>query len=668
MLVLGNMERQGREQRVAAPQHGLHGHGPLGHPQLNLQQEEHSPLMFGSLEPPDSCLVSDSSRSSAPRLIDGLSEDEAMRMAKVELASEIPLTPDGTYLCKYCNTKLGNKGSYLIHLRRHAGMLNFKCKYCTKTFNGYMKLSRHMNTHFGDRSNVTPPPATAPVTTTSISKAEEESAVASITVQEDPEYIRKENEFEDEGESVQMIFSTGQIFSVRRNCGETIGNVITLLLNKSRNKFTSFDACITGSNKPLDLSKDCSILGAHEVRVAVNDSCDKESDFVIKNSTNAKEEETATGNMLVTMKSKTNLETPAIPLSSSPLRTRDNSLSLASPLGHTIVVSNSSPSPHSTSSPATDDCKTSEVMASAYGTDSNRTASRNTQGLFVAAGKSPTNSQQHQNVSSGSYDLNMSLGSNKTYMLVENSLGGPEDQSYMSLSGPVVTPLHSNNNTYHIGPDDAVVAEQSEENITVSADDTLPMPPRCSTPIPGVEDVTTTLDFTSIIFREHHSDGVSCSDPDPITPVSSARISNKNCPLTDFMISSWSEAGTLKKRIKGVSKKSKKIAKPTGKRKNFTKEQLSLATNILYSSRRVYLMLRNQGILNLPHIRTVHRHLQRFKCWPGINYEMFRLLTLFLSSLEPEDRVCGVLADEIKLAEALSWSARLKTLFKAHKV
>ena len=134
------------------------------------------------------------------------------------------------------------------------------------------------------------------------------------------------------------------------------------------------------------------------------------------------------------------------------------------------------------------------------------------------------------------------------------------------------------------------------------------------------------------------------------------------------MISSWSEAGTLKKRIKGVSKKSKKIAKPTGKRKNFTKEQLSLATNILYSSRRVYLMLRNQGILNLPHIRTVHRHLQRFKCWPGINYEMFRLLTLFLSSLEPEDRVCGVLADEIKLAEALSWSARLKTLFKAHKV
>ena len=236
----------------------------------------------------------------------------------------------------------------------------------------------------------------------------------------------------------------------------------------------------------------------------------------------------------------------------------------------------------------------------------------------------------------------------------------------MSVSGPIVTPLHSNNYTYHIGPDDAVVAEQSEENITVSADDTLPMPPRCSTPIPGVEDVTTTLDFTSIIFKEHHSDGVSCSDPDPITPTSSVKISNRHCPLRDFMISSWSEAGAMKKQLKGVSKKSKKIAKPT--KKNFTKEQLTLATNILYSSRRVYKMLRNQKVLDLPHIRTVYRHLERFKCWPGVNNEMLHLLKLFLSSLDPEDRVCGVLADEIKLAEAISWSARLKTVFKAHKV
>ena len=121
---------------------------------------------FGTPEPPASGLVAGSNTGSAPSLVNGLSEDEAERMAKSELASEIPLTPDGTYLCKYCNTKLGNKRSYIIHLRRHAGMLNFKCKYCTKTFQGRVKLNRHMNTHFRDGSNVTPPPATAPGTTT----------------------------------------------------------------------------------------------------------------------------------------------------------------------------------------------------------------------------------------------------------------------------------------------------------------------------------------------------------------------------------------------------------------------------------------------------------------------------------------------------------------------
>ena len=124
---------------------------------------------FGTPEPPASGVVSGSNTGSAPSLVNGLTEDEAERMAKAELASEIPLTPDGTYLCKYCNTKLGNKRSYIIHLRRHAGMLNFKCKYCTKTFQGRVKLNRHMNTHFRDGSNVTPPPqatATAPGTTT----------------------------------------------------------------------------------------------------------------------------------------------------------------------------------------------------------------------------------------------------------------------------------------------------------------------------------------------------------------------------------------------------------------------------------------------------------------------------------------------------------------------
>ena len=114
---------------------------------------------FGTPEPPSSGQLAGANTGSAPSLVNGLTEEEAERMAKAELAADIPATADGTHLCRYCNTKLGNKRSYIIHLRRHAGMLNFKCKYCTKTFQGRVKLNRHMNTHFRDGTNVTPPPA-----------------------------------------------------------------------------------------------------------------------------------------------------------------------------------------------------------------------------------------------------------------------------------------------------------------------------------------------------------------------------------------------------------------------------------------------------------------------------------------------------------------------------
>merc|ERR1712180_568602 len=36
-------------------------------------------------------------------------------------------------------------------------MLNFKCNYCPKTFQGRVKLNRHMNTHFRDGTVPTVP-------------------------------------------------------------------------------------------------------------------------------------------------------------------------------------------------------------------------------------------------------------------------------------------------------------------------------------------------------------------------------------------------------------------------------------------------------------------------------------------------------------------------------
>ena len=100
-----------------------------------------------------------------PALVKGLTEEDAERMARKELSSEIPPTPDGTHLCLMCNTRLGNKRAYVIHLRRHAGMLNYKCNYCPKTFQGQAKLNRHMNSHF--KESLTPP--NQPTSSTSLS-------------------------------------------------------------------------------------------------------------------------------------------------------------------------------------------------------------------------------------------------------------------------------------------------------------------------------------------------------------------------------------------------------------------------------------------------------------------------------------------------------------------
>ena len=201
-------------------------------------------------------------------------------------------------------------------------------------------------------------------------------------------------------------------------------------------------------------------------------------------------------------------------------------------------------------------------------------------------------------------------------------------------------------------------------------DNSLPRPPRTSTPIQGVREEDTDLDYTSILFKEHSYSSVQVTGVlASSVPASNVIIKNRESLLSSLLKQNWSQSRVLKSKdsLKRTSIKSKNITKPQ-KRKIFSKEQISIATHILYGSRRTYKMLRNQKLIDLPHPRTVYRHLQNFKCRPGFTAEIRRLLSLFLSSLDPEDRICGVLVDEVKLAEQMSWSPRLKTVFKAHKV
>ena len=141
--------------------------------------------------------------------------------------------------------------------------------------------------------------------------------------------------------------------------------------------------------------------------------------------------------------------------------------------------------------------------------------------------------------------------------------------------------------------------------------------------------------------------------------------------VTQSLRNKWIEAGFKKvdlRKVNNVSKKIKKLEKPKGGRKVFTMEEVELASSILHSSKRVYNLLRTRKILHLPHKRTIYRHLQKFKCPPGLNQQVFRLFRLFLSELDPADRICILLEDEMKLESRISWCPRLQRLFPAHKV
>ena len=61
---------------------------------------------------------------------------------------------EASLTCAICSTRLKNKRSFMIHMKRHAGLLNFKCKFCPKTFQGQVKLNRHLRKHAREGTDV----------------------------------------------------------------------------------------------------------------------------------------------------------------------------------------------------------------------------------------------------------------------------------------------------------------------------------------------------------------------------------------------------------------------------------------------------------------------------------------------------------------------------------
>ena len=139
--------------------------------------------------------------------------------------------------------------------------------------------------------------------------------------------------------------------------------------------------------------------------------------------------------------------------------------------------------------------------------------------------------------------------------------------------------------------------------------------------------------------------------------------------ISGYMRTKWAGLTAHKKpeKKKIIVKKKKAQANKT-KKKGFSNDTVALAATILYSSRRVYNLLRNKKILKLPHIRTVYKKLQHFQCPPGYSKQVFRLLEMKLSTLKEKDRVVGISFDEMHLEQKYSWSPLLRRLFGKHKV
>jgi len=253
--------------------------------------------------------------------------------------------------------------------------------------------------------------------------------------------------------------------------------------------------------------------------------------FVIKTATYIEEKEITpekpierSNSLKLSRSFKSTMKKPPSP----PVRIRAKGGRLPTPVSSPAVdsqveMANSSNNTNSPASPLPDDCKTSEKMDSAYGTDSNRTASRNTESsatLFAQAGKSPTDSynvQTHHNISGSSYNpdhsgsslANRSTSSaafnNETYMSIENTSHSVQpDPSYMSVSTPQSnrnTSTNSANNTYQsVHPlsestkSDHNTSQESQSSKVTVIDQSLQTPKRPKRDLlkrsPVVKDVT----------------------------------------------------------------------------------------------------------------------------------------------------------------------------------
>ena len=129
------------------------------------------------------------------------------------------------------------------------------------------------------------------------------------------------------------------------------------------------------------------------------------------------------------------------------------------------------------------------------------------------------------------------------------------------------------------------------------------------------------------------------------------------------MLSKKMKAMTTRIKMRSVSMQTE--AEVVKRKQRYSKCNLKEAMKIHYSSPATYCLLRKMKILKLPCVQTLRNHFQHFKCRPGLNDEIFELLSMFMKSLDEVDKNVCLFFDEMQTRQESMYCQRMKELIKS---
>ena len=130
---------------------------------------------------------------------------------------QAPMNDNTSLQCDICLTKLKDKRAYIIHMKKHAGMLSLKCKFCAMILQGQQNFNKHIRTNHN-----MDPTTVQPIVVEEDEAAEDESSQSSESFKQSGRGSVASGNFEHQGiDSIVKcalcpeVFSSHELLQVR---------------------------------------------------------------------------------------------------------------------------------------------------------------------------------------------------------------------------------------------------------------------------------------------------------------------------------------------------------------------------------------------------------------------------------------------------------------------